>query len=169
MANIDDDDDYDFFDGPDIEPPVVVPTPEEIEDKQDKEDTIAVMHSHRWRNFALSLLAIICVVLAIVIYFRYFNPFVDDAIEQGHIMKVERRGLIFKTYEGELISTTALKNSDAIYQRDFTFSFANDSLGKEAMRLQTTGELVTLHYVSYDGIVPWRGASKNVVTSITVP
>ncbi|MCH5216086.1 MAG: hypothetical protein J1F10_04030 [Muribaculaceae bacterium] len=169
MANIDDDDDYDFFDGPDIELPVVEPTPEEIEEKQEKEETIAVIHNHKWRNFALSLVAVICAALAIFIYFKFFNPFVDDAIEQGYIMKVERRGLIFKTYEGELVSTTQLKNSDQTFKRDFTFSFANDSLGREAMRLQTTGELVTLHYVSYDGKIPWRGASNNIVTSISVP
>lgn len=167
MAN--QNDEYnDFFDGPDIEEPVVEPTEEEKEEKQEQEETIAVIHSHRWRNFALSLIGIMIVVLAIVIYFRYYSPFVDESVETGHIMKVERRGLIFKTYEGEMISSEALKNTDVVYQRDFTFSFANDSLGKEAMRIQTTGDHVTLHYKSYSGVLPWRGASKNIVTAIDV-
>lgn len=163
---VDNDDNFnDFYDGPDFEKKKPVLTSEEIEEKQEKEDTIN-LRSVRRRKIYAWIITIFVFVFALWVYFRYYNPYVTDAQETGYIMKIEKRGLLFKTYEGEMISVTSLEDSARTYQRDFVFSFENDSIAKLAMDLQGNGEKVKLRYKSYNGLLPWRGASKNIITAI---
>ncbi len=112
---------------------------------------------------------IVVAVLAGVCYVRYFLPYADDALATGYVRNVERRGLMFKTYEGELLTHEALTDTARIYQRDFTFSVPDDSLARLIQSYQGTGRPVTLTFERYYATVPWRGASKNVVTSVVEP
>ncbi len=163
---IDDFDDY--FDGPDIEekPKEEVPPiePDAILDKD--ADTIVVKRS-RWRKTLLYAIAILLLGLTVGVYLRYFRPYVDDAQIIGYITTVERRGFIFKTYEGDMISEFAIHDTSKIYQRDFQFSFDNDSIAKIAMDLQGTGKKVKINYKQYQSVVPWRGSSCNIVTGVS--
>ena len=163
---VDNEDNFnDFFDGPDVEKKKPVMTPEEIEEKQEKEDTINLRSVKRRKIYAW-IIFILAVLLGLWIYFRYYSPYVTDAQETGYIMKIEKRGLLFKTYEGEMISVTTLEDTARTYQRDFVFSFENDSIARLAMDMQGSGEKVKLRYKSYDGLLPWRGASKNIIIGI---
>ena len=99
-------------------------------------------------------------------YVRYFLPYADDALATGYVRNVERRGLLFKTYEGELLTHEALTDTARIYQRDFTFSVPDDSIARLIQSYQSTGRQVTLTFERYYATVPWRGASKNVVTGV---
>ena len=99
-------------------------------------------------------------------YQRYFNPYITDAQKTGYIMSVEKRGLFFKTYEGSMLSETALEDTNKVYQRDFSFSFENDSIAKEVMKMQDTGKKITLHYKQYYGVLPWRGSSRSIITDV---
>lgn len=109
---------------------------------------------------------IIVAVLGAVCYVRYFLPYADDALATGYVRNVERRGLMFKTYEGELLTHEALTDTARIYQRDFTFSVPDDSLARLIQSYQNTGRQVTLTFERYYATLPWRGASKNVVTGV---
>ena len=163
---VDNDDSFnDYFDGPAVEKKEPVLTPEEMEEKQDREDTID-LNSRKKRKIYAIIIAVLLVIFAVWAYFRYYSPYVTDAQETGYIMKIEKRGILFKTYEGEMISMTSLEDTSRIYQRDFVFSFENDSIARLAMDLQGNGEKVKLRYKSYDGLLPWRGASKNIITAI---
>ncbi|MEG2819743.1 MAG: hypothetical protein RR868_03225, partial [Muribaculaceae bacterium] len=95
-----------------------------------------------------------------------FDPYVSDAQTTGYVIRVEKRGTIFKTYEGEMISEFAIQDTSKIYQRDFSFSFDNDSLAQDAMKLQGSGKKITLKYKKFSGVIPWRGASKCIITGI---
>ena len=160
------DDFDDYFDGPEIEEKKEPLTPEQIEDKIDEENTIT-LHTHRWRNIAIAMIAVVVLGVALALFFRYFSPYVSDAQETGYVMKIEKRGLLFKTYEGEMVSETTLLNDSKVYQRDFVFSFDNDSLALRAMELQGKDVCVILKYKSYDGVLPWRGESRNIITAVT--
>ena len=46
------------------------------------------------------------------------------------------------------------------------FSFDNDSLALRAMELQGKDVCVILKYKSYDGVLPWRGESRNIITAV---
>lgn len=158
------DDEPDFFDGPDIEEkPKETPSPNE-EDEKD-EDTIVVGRS---RSKTILTYLVAAFVLGILIwgYLRYFHPYISEAQRTGYIIQVDKRGTFFKTYEGEMLPTEAIKDTLRLYQGSFAFSFDNDSIAKKVMSLQGSGKKVTLKYKEYGGVLPWRGAQKAVAIGV---
>lgn len=120
----------------------------------------------RFRRVILWTVAIVAVLLAVTVYIRYFNPYVTDSRVTGYVTNVERRGIIFKTYEGEMISEASLTDTTRIYSRDFLFSVDDPLLARELQKYQGTGRPLTLVCKKYYGTLPWRGASRNVVTAV---
>lgn len=58
---------------------------------------------HRFRRFMAWSVTLIVIVLGACCYVRYFLPYAEDAQTVGYVVSVEKRGLVFKTYEGELL------------------------------------------------------------------
>ena len=65
-----------------------------------------------------------------------------------------------------MISQSQLTDTTRVYSRDFYFSIPDDSLARVIQSYEGTGRPVTLTCKRYFGTLPWRGASKIVVTSI---
>ena len=107
-------------------------------------------------------------MLAVAFYIRYFVPYTSDTLTTGYITLVEKRGIFFKTFEGEMISESVLADTSKVYSRDFYFSIPNDSLGRLVQSYQGTGKRVTVTTQKYFGTVPWRGSQKSVITNISV-
>lgn len=122
---------------------------------------------HTLRKALIWCAVIVTVVLAAIAWLRYFNPYVEDAKVTGYITSVERRGIIFKTFEGQMITNESLTDTTRVYSRDFAFSVPDDSLARTIQSWQGTGRPVTLTYKRYYGSLPWRGASLTVATAIT--
>lgn len=117
---------------------------------------------HGWRWFFL----IVFLALGVTVYIRYFVPYATESRTTGYVTRVEKRGIIFKTFEGEMISQSQLTDTTRVYSRDFYFSIPDDSLARVIQSYEGTGRPVTLTCKRYFGTLPWRGASKIVVTSI---
>lgn len=118
-------------------------------------------------RFWLWFFIIMAIILGITFYMRYLTPHTTDARITGYVTSVERRGIMFKTFEGEMISLTAIRDSTRIYQRDITFSIPNDSIALALQRYQGTGQPVTVTLEKYFGTLPWRGASQTVAVAVT--
>lgn len=110
---------------------------------------------------------ILFAIAATAFYIRYFVPYTSDTLTSGYIVLVEKRGIFFKTYEGEMISESMLADTAKVYSRDFYFSIPDDSLARVVQSYQGTGRRVTLTTQKYYGILPWRGSQKSIVTAIT--
>lgn len=121
--------------------------------------------SRRHRRLAWFFI-IVFAVLAVAFYIRYFVPYTSDTLTTGYITLVEKRGIFFKTFEGEMISESLLADTSKVYSRDFFFSIPNDSLGRLVQTYQGTGKRVTITTQKYFGTLPWRGSQKSVVTDI---
>ncbi|MCM1076919.1 MAG: hypothetical protein NC411_06130 [Bacteroides sp.] len=106
---------------------------------------------------------IIFVILAVTVGIRYFVPYVTESQVTGYVTLVERRGIIFRTFEGEMVSESQLADKGHIYSRDVYFSIPDENLARRLQQYQGTGTPVTLTMKKYYGILPWRGASKNIV------
>lgn len=117
---------------------------------------------HRWWWFWLILFAL----AAGAFYVRYYVPHTEESKIVGYVTNVEKRGIIFKTFEGEMISEKQLADSGKIYQRDVTFSMPNDSMGRAVQAWQDSGRPVELTVKKYYGTLPWRGASGTIVTDV---
>ena len=109
---------------------------------------------------------VVLIALIIGCWFRYFSPYVDDAIQFGYVENIERRGTVFKTFEGVLIPYKELMDTTRIYSRDFIFTAVDEKVATRLKRAQISAEPVRVGYRKYHATLPWRGASKIVVTSV---
>lgn len=111
------------------------------------------------------LCALAVVGLVIGCWIRFFSPYVEDATQYGYVENIEKRGMIFKTYEGTLIPYKELMDTTRIYNRDFVFSVADQKTATALKQALIDAKPVRIGYKKYYATVPWRGANKIVVTS----
>jgi hypothetical protein len=111
----------------------------------------------------LGVIAVI--VIAIAFYFRYVSPYATDIKAVGTVYNVERRGLVFKTYECSMATAVALADSVNPYSRT-DFSISDQAIAIKLQDAQLNGTQVTITYSRYFGSLPWRGASLNVITAV---
>jgi hypothetical protein len=105
---------------------------------------------------------ILSILLLLVgfIYFRYYWVFADGT-KAGILNTFQRKGYMFKTYEGKIIQSGFKVN---VQSNEFEFSVLNESVAKTLM--ENSGKEVELHYKSYFGALPWRGMQKFIVDSV---
>lgn len=110
-------------------------------------------------------LAIIVIVIAALIYFKFYFVF-GEGVKAGELNQLVYKGWVWKTYEGRLIQTgfRGAKGGTSIQSNEFNFSVENKSVADSLMRC--SGKLVELHYREYRGALPWRGVHKYVVDKI---
>ncbi|MDE6581048.1 MAG: hypothetical protein K2K47_00775 [Duncaniella sp.] len=118
-----------------------------------------------WK-FWVWFFAIIIVALAVTVSIRYFIPYTTDSQVRGYVVSVEKRGIVCKTFEGEMVSHAALEDSTRIYAREINFSIPSDSLARVLQSYQGTGRPVTVTLERYYGTLPWRGAYPTVAVAV---
>ncbi len=117
-----------------------------------------------FKKFMRWFTLIIILVLAIMIWWRYFYVF-GEGVKSGELNYVVKKGNVFKTYEGKLIqSGFRSKTPGSIQSYEFEFSVADDSIANVLML--NSGKYFDLHYKEYKHTVPWRGYSAYVVDKI---
>ena len=122
---------------------------------------------HRGRKFFAWFIVIVIIVLAGLFYVRYLNPYAVEARTTGYVTDLEKRGIIFKTFEGTMATESALGDSSKVYARNFTFTVPDTLLARRLQDISTgSSRKVTLVYERYYGMLPWRGGSTNVVTAV---
>ena len=163
-----DDEKEDFFDS--------IPAEEEKQPELKPEDPLYwEQEESRWEHLnpgrRISMwfwigCVIVIIALCVAVYLRFFSPYIDDATQYGYVDHIERRGTIFKTYEGVLIPYKELLDTTRVYQRDFIFSAANAEIGKRLIDFQDSGLPVRVRYKKYNATLPWRGSCKIIVTEV---
>lgn len=113
-------------------------------------------------------LTIIIVVLAGAILFSfYYWAVYDEGVRAGMVLRVSKKGMIFKTYEGQLNLNTfgALKGTSTMAE-SFDFSVTDEQVVEELQAVALSGERVNLHYIKRYVAFPWRGDTKYFVTKV---
>ena len=122
------------------------------------------MKSHIFRN---SLIIILVVAIGILV-FMYFGIY-DQGVRAGNVLRISKKGVIFKTYEGQLNlqSFGALKGVTP-FAETFDFSVApnHPDVVRELEAVALSGERVNLHYVKRYMTFPWRGETKYFITQV---
>jgi len=116
------------------------------------------------RKVLIISLSIILVGLLIFGYIWYYVPYSDSGVKAGILNNVKHKGIIFKTYEGELIQSGFRPGQQGLQSNEFQFSVDNKELAVKLMSM--SGQNVKLHYKEYFGALPWRGYTKFIVDSI---
>lgn len=134
---------------------------EELHDETERDDYRGPRPERRRRrggfNFTGLLTALLVVAASLTVYFRYITPYAQESVVTGTVLGVERRGLIFKTYEATVLmpdGTTA------------EVSVASEDVARKMQALQGTDTQVNLECERYYGAAPWRGKSTTVVTGM---
>ena len=118
------------------------------------------------KKILLIVLSILLVGFLGFFYFRFYFVF-GEGVKAGQINYVEKKGYIFKTYEGKVIQSgfkSSKSGNSTIQNYEFRFSIENSDLADSLMRC--SGKEVELHYKEYFAPLPWRGYSEFIVDSI---
>lgn len=122
----------------------------------------------RGRRILCGSVLVLFAVVGIAVWIRYFNPYETDMHESGYVIDFKRQGYVFKTWEGSMVVNSSLTDTTRVYSRDFTFSVDNDDVAARLSALKDSGRLVTVGYKRYWGVLPWRGSSQCIVTSVNI-
>lgn len=116
------------------------------------------------RKAGAIIITIIIVALAIFIYWRYFFVFAEGT-RAGILNTFQKKGYIFKTYEGQLIQSGFRGNpTTTIQSNQFSFSVTNEKVAQRLM--ENSGKDMELHYKRYQGTLPWRGMQLFIIDSV---
>jgi hypothetical protein len=116
------------------------------------------------KKIFFTILTVLVVLLLIAGYWRYYVPFSDSGVKAGVLNNIKHKGVVFKTYEGELIQSGFRPGQQGLQSNEFLFSVDNKELALKLMSL--SGQDVKLHYKEYYATLPWRGYTKYIVDSI---
>ena len=112
------------------------------------------------------LIFIIVIVLAGFIYMKYVFTY-SKGYRAGLLQKFSEKGIVFKTYEGEMILSSVQSNANvAIASEKFLFSVNDEKVARQIEQIQ--GKNVVVHYREKKGVLPWVGESKYIVDSVRI-
>lgn len=123
----------------------------------------------RFKRIAVRAGLIILGLFVAWVLFLYYASY-SEGTRAGMVIKLSKRGVVFKTWEGQLNLQTfgaVTPNGNALNEV-FNFSVENgeDSLYRVLEEASLTGERVNLHYVERYARLPWRGETKYFITAV---
>ena len=104
----------------------------------------------------------------IIFSFMYWGVY-DEGLRAGIVLRISKKGMLFKTYEGQLNLQTfgALKGANPIMESfDFSVDPTETQVIKDLEAVALSGERVNLHYVKRYSTFPWRGDTKYFITKV---
>jgi hypothetical protein len=113
------------------------------------------------------ILAVILIGFASMAYF-YFGTY-SEGVRSGVVVKVSKKGFLFKTYEGQLnLLTFGASRSQNMVAETFDFSVPTNEAEviKVLEEVSLSGERVSLHYVEKFMTFPWRGDTKYLIIKV---
>ncbi len=120
-----------------------------------------------WRGTKrLLMIALVAFVVigGIYTWFNYSWTY-SDGTRSGTLIKVSKKGYVFKTYEGQL-STGGLQTNPqgTLVSNLWEFSVTNDAVYQQLQ--QSEGKQVVLHYEQYRKAFPWQAKTTYFVNRV---
>ena len=113
-----------------------------------------------WKKTVFKILAILMVLLMGVFAFVYYVPY-SEGVRSGELIKFSRKGVLFKTWEGEI--SQGISGAQI-----FPFSVLDrDQDVIESLR-EAEGKYVKLNYEERYATFSWWGERKYFITNVEV-
>ena len=109
-------------------------------------------------------IAIAVVLILAVMAFFYYGTY-SEGVRAGTLIKISKRGTIFKTYEGQLNVNAFGAVKKGTLDESFEFSIPDNPELVEKME-ESTGKSVKLYYKEKYFLFPWLGETKYLVTDV---
>lgn len=119
-------------------------------------------------KFIKRFLIIALILFVAIAAFLYWGTY-EEGVMAGKVLRISKKGVIFKTYEGKLNLETfgALKGASPVAESfDFSVDGSNKELIKQLEEVALSGERVNLHYKKRFTTFFWRGNTKYFATKI---
>lgn len=123
----------------------------------------------RTTRSVIKVTLIIGVIAAIIFFSLAYWGVYDEGLRAGTVLRISKKGMFFKTYEGQLNLQTfgALKGANPIMESfNFSVPASEEQVIKDLEAAALSGERVNLHYVKRYATFPWRGDTKYYVTRV---
>lgn len=117
------------------------------------------------KKFIGWFILLVFILLASFIYWKYFFTF-SEGSRVGSLLKVSKKGNVFKTYEGEMILNAGYDSPIPLSYEKFFFSMKDVDTYNKLQQLQNVK--VEVFYKEKNGVLPWVGESKYLVDSVKV-
>lgn len=116
------------------------------------------------RRTSTIIIALVILILSGFIYWRYFFVFAEGT-KAGVLNTFQKKGYLFKTYEGQLIQSGFRGNpTTTVQSNQFSFSVTDENVARKLM--ENSGKDMELHYKRYIAPLPWRGMQLHIVDSV---
>jgi hypothetical protein len=128
--------------------------------------------AHRVKRTSIKIFRIIIISLIVIgigVFCFYYWGVYDRGVMAGKVLRISKKGVVFKTYEGKINLETfgALKGTSPIAESfDFSVEGDEDALIKKLEEVSLSGERINLHFVKRYAIFPWRGDTKYFATAV---
>lgn len=142
------------------------PTAVRPQEARPQEDRIVRGRQGCMTPWLLGIVALVLVAFVGIGYFRYLSPIVDDAVMDVYVTDVQRRGVVFKTAEADVVVADRLVDMESAYTHPVGVTVADDVTAHILQSFQASGKPVRVRYRQYAATLPWRGESKIIVTGI---
>lgn len=119
------------------------------------------------KKFLIRTFFVLLVLSLAVGSFFTFVPY-SDGLRAGQVIKLSKKGVIFKTYEGELnlMMMPSTNNLGTPTPNVWTFSVQNKKVAERIMQASATGERLELYYKERYFKFPWQGDTKYFVYEV---
>jgi hypothetical protein len=117
----------------------------------------------------VKMILISALIIGVIIFaFMYWGVY-DEGVRAGNVLRISKKGMLFKTYEGQLNLQTfgALKGANPIMESfDFSVEGSDEQVIRDLESVALSGERVNLHYIKRYTAFPWRGDTKYFITKV---
>ncbi len=125
--------------------------------------TTAPAKKSGFKKFMVRFIIIVLLISSFLVYWYHFNVY-SYGERTGLLIKLSKRGNLFKTHEGEMLIGNFQQAPNVMIPEKFYFSVNADALADTLMRVQ--GKQVSLKYHQYRRTLPWRGESAYIVDGL---
>jgi exopolysaccharide biosynthesis protein len=113
-----------------------------------------------FKKVLFKILGILALVLTVIFIFIYYVPY-SEGVRSGELIKFSRKGVVFKTWEGEI--SQGISGAQI-----FTFSVLDrDAEVIQALK-DVEGQYVKVNYEERYATFAWWGETKYFITEVEV-
>ncbi|MCB0105990.1 MAG: hypothetical protein KDE53_08770 [Caldilineaceae bacterium] len=142
---------------------------EEIDEKTDQIKESVSKGVKKTKKFfrRLFLYLLLALVVGGGVYMLYANWTYSEGSRTGYLVKISKKGYLFKTYEGQLnLGGFKADEETGVIGNIWEFSLTDDKIFQELGNLE--GQKVTLKYKEINKAMPWQGDTNYFIVDVEV-
>jgi hypothetical protein len=115
----------------------------------------------RLKTILFRFLIISCIVFGVILWICSWSY--SEGTRSGNLIKVSKKGVIFKTIEGEL-NLGGVSIAEGLEGNIWSFTVLDDALSKDFKPYE--GKRVKVYYKERYKTMPWLGDTNYIVTKV---